>query len=41
MAEKKALSQHQFAESGFDTTGYAFNEESGLHTAVIVCKLWG
>ena len=41
MAEKKALSRHQFAESGFDTTGYAFNEEPGLHTAVIDCKRWG
>lgn len=41
MAEKKALSRRQFAESGFDTTGYAFNEEPGLHTAVIDCKRWG
>lgn len=41
MAEKKALSRHQFVESGFDTTRYAFNEEPGLHTAVIDCKRWG
>lgn len=41
MAEKKALSRRQFAESGFDTTGYAFNEEPGLQTAVIDCKRWG
>ena len=41
MAEKKALSRRQFAESGFDTTGYVYNEESGLPTAVIDCKRWG
>ena len=41
MAEKRALSRHQFAESGFDTSGYAFNEIPGLHTAVIDCKRWG
>ena len=41
MAEQRAFSRRQFAESGFDTTGYAFNEEPGLHTAVIDCKRWG
>ena len=41
MSEKKALSRRQFTESGFDTTGYAFNEEPGIHTAVIDCKRWG
>ena len=41
MAEKRALSRHQFAESGFDTSGYAFNEIPGLHTAIIDCKRWG
>lgn len=41
MAEKRALSRHQFAESGFDTSGYAFNEEQGLHIGTIDCKRWG
>lgn len=41
MAEKRALSRHQFAESGFDTSGYAFNEIPGLHTAIIDSKRWG
>lgn len=41
MAEKRALSRHQFAESGFDASGYAFNEIPGLHSAVIDCKRWG
>ena len=41
MAEQSAFSRRQFAEAGFDTTGYAFNEEQGLHTAVIDCKRWG
>ena len=41
MAEKRALSRHQFAESGFDTSGYAFNEIPGLHTGIIDCKRWG
>ena len=41
MAEKRALSRHQFAESGFDTSGYTFNEIPGLYTAVIDCKRWG
>lgn len=41
MAEKKAQSRRQFAESGFDTAGYAFNEETGRYTAVIDCKRWG
>lgn len=41
MEEQRAFSRRQFAESGFDTTGYAFNEEQGLHTAVIDCKRWG
>lgn len=41
MAEPKALSRRQFAESGFDTTGYAFNEEPGIYTAVIDSKRWG
>ena len=41
MAEKRALSRHQFAESGFDTSGYAFNKIPGLHTASIDCKRWG
>ncbi len=41
MAEKKALSRCQFAESEFDTTGYAFIEEPGAHTAVVDCKRWG
>ena len=41
MAEKRALSRHQFVESGFDASGYAFNETPGLHTAVIDCKRWG
>lgn len=41
MAQKNALSRHQFAESGFDPTGYAFNEEPGLYPAVIDCKRWG
>ena len=41
MAEQRALSRHQFAESGFDSTGYAFNEEQGLHTGTIDCKRWG
>lgn len=41
MAEQRALSRRQFAESGFDSTGYAFNEEQGLHTGTIDCKRWG
>ena len=41
MAEQRAYSRRQFAESGFDTTGYAFNEEQGLHTGTIDCKRWG
>lgn len=41
MAEQRAYSRRQFAESGFDTTGYTFNEEQDLHTAIIDCKRWG
>ena len=41
MAEKRVLSRYQFAESGFDTSGYVFNEIPGLHTAIIDCKRWG
>ena len=41
MAEKRAFSRRQFAESGFDTTGYTFNEEQGLHIGTIDCKRWG
>lgn len=41
MAEQRAYSRCQFLESGFDTTGYAFNEEPGLHAATIDCKRWG
>ena len=41
MAEQRALSRRQFAESGFDGTGYAFNEVQGLHTGTIDCKRWG
>ena len=41
MPEKQAYSRRQFAESGFDTTDYAFNEIPGLHTATIDCKRWG
>ena len=41
MAEQQAYSRRQFAESGFDTTGYTFNEIPGLHTATIDCKRWG
>lgn len=41
MAEQRALSRHQFAESGFETAGYVFNEVLGLHTATIDCKRWG
>ena len=41
MAEQRALSRRQFVESGFDGTGYAFNEEQGLHTGTIDCKRWG
>ena len=41
MAEQRALSRRQFAESGFDGTGYTFNEEQGLHTGTIDCKRWG
>ena len=41
MAEQRAYSRRQFLESGFDTTGYAFNEEPGLHAATIDCKRWG
>ena len=41
MAEKRALSRHQFAESGFDTSGYALNELPGLHPATTDCKRWG
>ena len=41
MSEKHAYSRRQFAESGFDTTDYAFNEIPGLHTATIDCKRWG
>ena len=38
MAEKRALSRHQFAESGFDTSGYAFNEIPGLHTGINISE---
>ena len=41
MAEQQACSRRQFAESGFDTTGYTFNEIPGLHTTTIDCKRWG
>ena len=41
MAEQRSYSRRQFLESGFDTTGYAFNEEPGLHAATIDCKRWG
>ena len=41
MAEQRAYSRRQFAESGFDATGYAFNEEPGLHIATIDCNRWG
>ena len=41
MAEQRAYSRRQFLESGFDTNGYAFNEEPGLHAATIDCKRWG
>jgi len=41
MAEKRALSRHQFAESGFDPTGYVFHEKPGLYAATIDCKRWG
>ena len=41
MSEKQSYSRHQFAGSGFDTTGYTFNEIPGLHTATIDCKRWG
>lgn len=41
MAEQRAYSRRQFAESGFDTTGYTFNEEQGLHIGTIDCKRWG
>lgn len=41
MAEQRAYSRRQFAESGFDSTGYAFNEEQGLHIGTIDCKRWG
>ena len=38
MTKQRALSRRQFAESGFDAAGYAFNEERGLHTGIIDCK---
>lgn len=41
MAEQRAYSRRQFLESGFDTTGYAFNEEPGQYAATIDCKRWG
>ena len=41
MSEKHAYSRRQFAESGFNTTDYVFNEIPGLHTATIDCKRWG
>ena len=41
MAEQQAYSRRQFAESGFDITGYKFNEIPGLYTATIDCKRWG
>ena len=41
MTEQQAYSRRQFAESGFDITGYKFNEIPGLHTATIDCKRWG
>ena len=40
MTKQRALSRRQFAESGFDAAGYAFNEERGLHTGIIDCKRW-
>lgn len=41
MAQKNALSRHQFAASGFDPTSYAFHEEPGLFAATVDCKRWG
>lgn len=41
MAEQRALSRRQFAASGFDAAGYAFNEEPGEFVATIDCKRWG
>lgn len=41
MTEQQAYSRRQFAESGFDITGYKFNEIPDLHTATIDCKRWG
>ena len=41
MAERQAYSRRQFVESGFDTTGYAFNKEQGVHIGSIDCKRWG
>ena len=41
MSEKQAYSRRQFAESGFDTTDYLFNEIPGLYNATIECKRWG
>ena len=41
MAEQRALSRRQFADSGFDASGYVFNEVPGEFTATIDCKRWG
>ena len=41
MAECRALSRRQFADSGFDASGYSFNEEQGVFAATIDCKRWG
>lgn len=41
MTEQQAYSRRQFKKSGFDTTGYAFIEDQGVHIGVIDCKRWG
>ena len=41
MTEPKVLSRAQFTASGFDATGYSFNEEPGEFIAIIDCMRWG
>ena len=41
MSEKHLYFRRQFAGSGFDITGFTFNEIPGLHRATIDCKRWG
>ena len=41
MNQKRALSQKQFIQSGFDASGYSFIEEEGTFVATIDIKVWG